>query len=346
MKKNAYNNIKFLLIIIQQFLILFFILFKNKSGLVKNLNYEQNINKTSMINKKINLDYENNIFSILRINCPTCGLFSYFKQYISCIIKNIIMGYIPIIDLVSTNNIFNSFKANSSNINPWEYFFEQPLGYTLQNVLKKSKNIKIFVCSIDQSMPIPHYNGFFNYYYKIDFWHYIANKYIPINKIIIKETNFIRQKLFKDNNNILGVLARGTDFIILKPKGHPIAPDYKIIIKDIKKMDDKNKYDYIFLTTEDDNIRAKIVKEFGQKIKCLIYKKAIKYNYSKKDDNNYLAFNENIKGNLEFMKIYLINIIILSNCLDIIAARTNGSIGAFIFSNGFRYAKVYFLGNY
>lgn len=46
------------------------------------------------------------------------------------------------------------------------------------------------------------------------------------------------------------------------------------------------------------------------------------------------------------MKIYLINIIILSKCLDIISARTSGSIGAFIFSEGFRNIKVYFLGEY
>ena len=53
-----------------------------------------------------------------------------------------------------------------------------------------------------------------------------------------------------------------------------------------------------------------------------------------------------IKGNINYMKIYLINIIILSKCLDIISARTSGSIGAFIFSEGFRNIKVYFLGEY
>ena len=46
------------------------------------------------------------------------------------------------------------------------------------------------------------------------------------------------------------------------------------------------------------------------------------------------------------MKIYLINIIILSRCIDIITARTNGSIGLFIFSNGFRNSLIYYLGQY
>lgn len=59
-----------------------------------------------------------------------------------------------------------------------------------------------------------------------------------------------------------------------------------------------------------------------------------------------LCYNENIKGNIEYMKIYLINIIILSKCKDIITPRTSGSIAAFIFSKGFRNTKVYYLGTY
>ena len=38
--------------------------------------------------------------------------------------------------------------------------------------------------------------------------------------------------------------------------------------------------------------------------------------------------------------------IILSKCIDIISAQTSGAIGVFIFSNGFRYSKVYNLGYY
>ena len=53
-----------------------------------------------------------------------------------------------------------------------------------------------------------------------------------------------------------------------------------------------------------------------------------------------------MKGNLDNLKIYLINILILSKCIDIITARTNGSIGAFIFTEGFRNIIVYYLGLY
>ena len=177
----------------------------------------------------------------------------------------------------------------------------------------------------------------------MDFWHNMAYKYIPIKKEIINESFIIMKKLFKNSNNILGVLIRGTDYIASKPKNHFIPPKIKIVFKDIKEMNKKNQYDLIFLTTEDEIIRMKFIKKFGNKLKYLKSNKTINYNYKKK---LFLAFNKNINGDLYFMKIYLINIIILSKCNDILCARTSGSTGAFILTEGFRNNKVYFLGKY
>ena len=108
-------------------------------------------------------------------------------------------------------------------------------------------------------------------------------------------------------------------------------------------MDKINNYNYIFITTEDDIIREKFINAFYKKIKFYKTQYNINYNYKSK---LLIAYNKNIKGNIEFMKIYLINIIILSKCIDIITARTSGAIGAFIISNGFRNNKIYYLGNY
>ena len=115
-----------------------------------------------------------------------------------------------------------------------------------------------------------------------------------------------------------------------------------MVIKDIKRINVKYNYDWFFISTEDDSIRDKFIKEFGNKLKFLIYKK-INYNYTNK---SFLSFNENVRGNIKFIKIYLINMIILSKCIDILAAKTSGAIGVFILSNGFRYSKVYNLGYY
>ena len=69
----------------------------------------------------------------------------------------------------------------------------------------------------------------------------------------------------------------------------------------------------------------------------------INYDYRKK---GLLNSNENIKGNVEFNKIYFLNIIILSKCLDIISSRCSGAAGIFVLTNGFRNMKIYDLGEY
>ena len=176
----------------------------------------------------------------------------------------------------------------------------------------------------------------------MDFWHDMAYKYIPIKNEIIKKIFFIKKHLFHTSNNILGILIRGTDYLVRKPKHHAIQPDYKDVIKDTLDFDNKNKYDYIFLATEDEKIREEFIKKFPIKLKYLKNKK-INYNYKKK---KYLALNINVKGNINFTKIYLMNVIIVSQSLDIICSRTNGSVGVFVLTNGFRNIKVYYIGNY
>ena len=175
------------------------------------------------------------------------------------------------------------------------------------------------------------------------FWHNFAQKYLQIKDKIIEEANYKKKILFNDSNNVLGILIRGTDYIALKPKDHAIQPSCEMVFNDIQEMDIKNKYDWIFITTEDDLIREEFKKKFGTKLRFINNNFKIEYDYNSKE---YINLNNNLKGNINFFKNYLINIIILSKCLDIICSRTGGSIGAFILTEGFRNKKVYYLGVY
>ena len=212
-----------------------------------------NISNDSLIIKNMKNDYENNKFVIIRKNSHTCGLFGFYVSFIGCIQIFISKGYIPIIDLYSLPNIFNGYNVTSINKNPWEIFFNQPFGYTLKNVIKKSKNIKYFECYLDPSKR-PNSSSIFINNILRNFWNIIANNYLTIKKEIINEMDNIRTNLFKGSDNVLGVLLRGTDYIAKKPKYHPKQPDAEMVLKDIKEMNDKNKYDFIFIATEDDLI--------------------------------------------------------------------------------------------
>ena len=194
------------------------------------------------------------------------GLFGFYVAYIGCLNILINNGYIPILDLSSFPNIFNSFNPNNSRENPWELFFSQPFEYKLKNIKKYGKKIKYIICNNPKNRPG---TNIYKNKLSLNFWRNIAKKYIPIKKEIIKESEYIMNNLFKGSKNVLGVLIRGTDYIAMRPKGHPIQPSPKIVIEDIKKWTKKNNYDWIFMTTEDDLIRNKFILEIGKKLKYI-----------------------------------------------------------------------------
>lgn len=295
------------------------------------LNLELNENQMSKF------DYQNSKFIVIKRTCKICGLFSLFITNLGCIHKFLKKGYIPIIDLKSYPNVLNGCEAIKDN--HWELFFEQPFGFTLEKTLKYGKNIEYKSCEDVNQRPN---DNMANNKVSINFWHNFAKKYMPIKQEIINLANKKMKDLFNDSTNVLGVLARGTDYTSMKPKYHPIPPSIDKVISDVKELDKKNNYDWIFFSTEDEKIREKFTKVFLNKVKQL-NKIKIDYNYTSK---YFININKNIYGNVKFNKQYLLNILILSKCLDIVAARCSGTAGILVLSNGFRYMKIYNYGEY
>ena len=317
----------------------FTLLFLLISFLILVIEYKNNF-KDFYQNKRIKLNYNYKFIIIQRkIKLSTRGLMAYYFMNMGCVIDYIYRGFIPIIDLTSHPNIFNGFN-NNSRINPWEIFFNQPFGYTLDNIFSQAKHIEYVYC--ERGMHGPNFSLFYTPVL-VNYWHNIAKIYMPIKEQLIYEAKLNFISLFNKSNNILGILIRGTDYISIRPTGHPIQPNSDMVIEDVIKMEHINNYDWLFLTTEDDSIRDKFIKQFGKKLKYIKSRIKINYDYKKKQ---YLANCINLKGNIPYYKIYILNIIILSKCLDIITSRTGGSLVAMILSKGFRNTKVYYLGWY
>lgn len=329
-----------IILLYKSILLLIFIIFYIKNQIIFKINIKKKFKSIGLINK-LDLDFEKKIFAILRIDCENCGLFSFYNHYLGCIYSSLKKGYIPIIDL-AFHNIFNRDNLSLLVNNPWELYFNQPYGYTLENVKKNAKYIKNIKCEININEVPNRYTIYKDKYLKA-FWHDIANMFIPINNNIIKESKKIMKYLLNNSNNTLGVLVRGTDYIACRPKYHARQPSTETMFKDIKRMLKKNNYDWIFLATEDELIRQKFISEFKEKIKFVKPSKNIEYKYEKK---LYLYYDKAIKFDYDYFKTYIINILILSKCNDIICSRNNGSIAAFIFTDGFRNKKVYYLGEY
>ena len=274
-------------------------------------------------------DYNTKKFAIFgRNDCSICGFFSFFIVLLGCSNKYLNKGYIPIIDLVDIKNIYN--KGNKSMHNPWELFLYQINNYTLEEVKKYAKNISYVKCYSHNYRP----NETFIYYdnnSKI-FWHNFVKKYSPFKKEIMTEVKIKMKKLFGNSKNILGVLIRGTDYL-KRQIDHPIPARVEQVIPDVKEFDRKYNYDFIYLATEDKNIKKKFMPEFENKAKYL-------------EPDLHKKFNNEIEKFLNDVKNYIFAMIILSKCLDLIACRTSGAAAVFVLTEGFRHSKVYDFGVY
>lgn len=280
-------------------------------------------------------EWSNKTFYIIGFDYDTQGLFAIVKSVLSHVMYAINKGWIPIVDLKDYDC---QYKQNGKNA--WELFFEQPCGYTLDDI-KEAKNI------------VRSYYGMYPYG-KYAFYEEIlfdSQKLSPIAEAYKKyirpqqEVQKIMDKTIDDlqiNNKTLGVLCRGTDYINRKPHNHPRQPDPSQVIEDARKLISENKYASVFVATEDDKVLDMFKQEFGNKL-LYINQPRIKLN----DTQTYLS--EVVVDDSTKEKIaldYYTALYVLSRCTAILAGCTAGTMGVALMSKGFNYSHFYNLGHY
>jgi hypothetical protein len=178
-------------------------------------------------------------------------------------------GYIPIIDMQNYNNQYVD-DGKYGKENAWEYYFEQPTRYRLDDI-SESKNIIISYnshlvpCSYKYSMfdigmamsdDIEKVSWFRNFY----------ASYIKPNGVTEQYLHDQYHSFLKDKGRVLGVLCRGTDYLHKHPKGHPVQPEPMDVIKKAEQILHEQNCEYLYLATEDDNIYKLFADQFGNKL--------------------------------------------------------------------------------
>lgn len=240
------------------------------------------------------------------------------------------LGFYPVVSMTE-NSPYAEKKGFLGKDNPWECYFEQPAGIDMNTYNQGFRTTSM--SRDDLAMLAERYN---NDGYRLSKEYFedtgkIWRKYIRIRKELELELQSKIDGIFDKGVKILGVQARGTDF----NKGYynhpkPILPeDY---FEQIDKIIDK--YDFIFLATEDNNNLEKFITKYGKK---LIYHKDVKRSSTFDNpihvkDSNYLE-KDNPKYSLA--KDVMIDMMSLSQCTGIITGMSQVSICARIW----KYAK-------
>ena len=291
----------------------------------------------------------NRKFYIIGVTYNVEGLFAIVNSIINHCIYAEKNNYIPIVDMQHYQNQY--FKDNRVfKDNTWEYFFEQPAGYSLPDIGAEDKIV------IGR-------NSFY-----MDLLDSITNKELPENSYISVEKNVEEKKeLYKNylkfnqqtqqyldenfsrvignGDDVLGILCRGTDYLKKKPKGEQIQPEpHTVILKTKEVLKQYPNIKRIYVATEDNNIYQMFKKEFGD---MLIENVQYKYTYTGLKDD-YLS---NVKvdrkdHNYNLAKEYLLSVYILSKCRYFIGGRTTGTKWAWIMADKWDYCYIWKLGAY
>ncbi len=241
-------------------------------------------------------------------------------------------GYIPIVDFDSNLCQYHVGYPVEGTHNAWEYFFEQPSlekidGIILQGDYKavilsgwnfKKKNYPLLDVAL-----------------KDEFMH----EKCRVQPHILSQAEKLGNEFFGvDEQKTLGVFIRGTDYVRLQPKGHPIQPTVDQLITKIDLFNSLYNISKVYVVTEDYGIFQKLKARYGSMIFAA-------------DDRFVYEYNEKSSGYVESAfcddpyergKSYLIRLLLLLRCKYLIASRATGSDFVLDYKQGDFEAKYIF----
>lgn len=260
------------------------------------------------------------IFYVIRRAGSKVGLFSLVMTSVGYIKYALDKGYIPIIDMCNEDNTYMQQERKG---NVWEYYFEQPCGYSLDDI-KKSKNVIIGNGLVDGSIPYPDERIAYDDD-ELKIWKNIVDKYLKVKNEILEETDKLACQIL-GHDRVLGVLLRGTDYVNSKPKNHPVQPSIEQAIEKIDATLAKKDYQKIYVATEDKKIYQKLCEKYGNLIVSMDVER---YTTNGEENINDISVKKAV-NKYEMGKEYLINILLLARCDYLIAGNAGGSQGALL----------------
>ncbi|GBR75509.1 hypothetical protein NO2_0177 [Candidatus Termititenax persephonae] len=268
------------------------------------------------------------------------GLFCMVQATFALLVDAVERGFVPVVDW---QNYPSQYLPSNllHRENAWEYFFEQPGGYTLADI-SKSKNVIL--------SPKECFKAYGNFAdINIVYYRKLFKQYIRFNKETADYLAAEYKEILQDKGKVLGVLCRGTDYTLKKTARHAIQPEVTEVIRRAAWIMAERNYQYIYLATEDKNNFELFKEYFGAK---LLVNKQIRFSQQDLRDVRYIseiAFSAraDIRGGKYLLGLqYLSSLNLLAHCAGFVGGITAGTWGVHLLATGFEYDYVYNLGSY
>jgi len=251
---------------------------------------------------------------------------------LSLILYSLSNGYIPVIEI----------NKGEDNFFQWNWFFRQPYEIICPEGIELFSTIE---CDVDR---IPYTGGWETYLDRnnVDYeiWHFLFKTFVSLNDntaaYVAKEERTLRI----DYEKTLGVLVRGTDYVSLKPCGHPVQPELDKIIAAVEDRISKKDVK-VYLATEEERIWKAFQDRLGEN-RILVNSRTY-YDSLYKDgmligEVHFDRDKDNYWKSIE----YLSSLIILSRCHSLIAGNCGGTKFAMLLSDSYIHPFVFKNGYY
>ena len=290
--------------------------------------------------RKVSWGAENPDKTFLVIRRAQCkaGLFSLVMTNMGLVKYALDKGYIPVIDMQSERNTYLD-EEQVGRENSWEFYFEQPCGYSLKDI-SRSRNIILSSGLIGKNNFFPEDRMVKNpEEYRM--WRNLFQRYFRVKKEVLEEAEALKRELFH-GERVLGVLCRGTDYTNTRPKDHPIQPETADVLVKVDEVLHKQKCSYVYLATEDNDIYEMFERQYGEKLKAL---KTRRYHNTGKENINDISAKSG-ESKYQLGRDYLLTILLLADCNCLVAGSAGGTYGALLMGKEYEYRYIFDLGIY
>lgn len=280
----------------------------------------------------------------------TTGLLSSFYEFIHRMWSVIEAGEIPVIDMMNELSQYHKDWHEVGYVNVWEMFFNQPSGYTMQDI-SHAKNVRLsFVknpCPLEYAKQVN-----LRIIHDIDFrsqLHEIYSKYISLSERVEREYIEVCRNVFEKNVDkndvVLGVTIRGTDYRKGKPHMHFIQPGIEEIIRKIKEVMRPWKITKIYVNSDEEESIRLIKDSFPGMVFSMDYQRYDNYKFNKKVGSIYSTI-----GNMRFDREddeyrrgadYLMSTLLFTKCQCFIGGVAGGSTATLIMKGKFQHEYIY-----
>lgn len=263
----------------------------------------------------------------------------YCLQKLSYAIEN---NWIPVVDWQNYGQLPHAedYPVNGTT-NSWEYYWQQPSEYTLEEVYH-SKNVILSTQNIGQYGYIPNASmapPYSEYAYQLaeKCPRYAAT--IPLNQTTQAYVDKSYDELFPKGKKVLGVVVRGSAYgkNATPLRSHPKQIDIKNLIKETEKYLELWEMDCIFFVNEIQEMVDEMKEAFGDRMICLPRERD---HIDRPTDgitkNPLYADGRRYQTNLD----YVTEVALLSRCDSLIGSMSSGARTALIW-NAQKYEHIY-----